>query len=116
MARWQTAASQVRQAPTRLRTSWVSARKAQAPRARCTDGRRDGPAEDCGGVGVYELMAAAADAGDPDHEEAAAELERYFGGDIAPEDSEMTRFDIGEINAALAAAFPATSSSATRHD
>jgi hypothetical protein len=99
-----------------IKLETVSARTAQAPRACCTDGRRDGPAEDCGGVGVYELMAAAGDADDPDHEEAAAELKRYFGGEVDPEDNEMTRFDIGEINAALAAAFPATSSSATSHN
>lgn len=99
-----------------IKLETVSARTAQVPRACCTDGRRDGPAEDCGGVGMYELMAAAADADDPDHEEAAAELKRYYGGEVDPEDSEMTRFDIGEINAALAAAFPATKSRVTRHN
>jgi hypothetical protein len=39
-----------------------------------------------------------------------AELEHFFGGDIDPEAIGMTRFDIGEINTALAAAFPASTS------
>ena len=39
-----------------------------------------------------------------------AEFERVFGGDIDPGAIGTTRFDIGEINAALAAAFPATAS------
>jgi hypothetical protein len=37
----------------------VSARPDPAPRAVCTDGRRDGPAEDCGGVYAYQLITAA---------------------------------------------------------
>lgn len=99
-----------------IRLEAVSARTALEPRARCTDGRRDGPAEDCGGVDAYELMAAAADADDPDHTEAVAELHRFFGGDIDPEDIQTTRFDISEINTALTAAFPAITSPAARPD
>jgi hypothetical protein len=89
-----------------LKLESVSARMAPAPRAICTGGRRDGPAEDCGGVSAYELMEAAANAGNPDHAEAAAELKRLFGRSIDPEDIAATPFDIGTINAALAAAFP----------
>jgi hypothetical protein len=94
----------------------AGARTAPGPRAVCIDGRRDGPAEDCGGVYVYELMAAAADAGRPDHTRAAAELKRFFGADIDLDDVELTRFDIDAINAVLAATFPAMKSPAARHD
>ena len=38
-----------------------------APAAVCLDGRRDGPPEDCGGLGGYELISAAIDPLDPDH-------------------------------------------------
>jgi hypothetical protein len=93
-----------------IKLETVSARTATAPRAVCTDGRRDGPAEDCGGVYAYELMAAATDPDHPDHAEAVAESERVFGRDIDPEAIDMTRFDISEINTALAAAFPASTS------
>ena len=55
-------------------------------------------------------MAAATDPGNPDHAEAVAELEHFFGGDIDPEAVDTTRFDIDEINKALAAAFPASTS------
>jgi hypothetical protein len=88
----------------------VSARPDPAPRAVCTDGRRDGPAEDCGGVYAYQLITAATDPANLDHADAVAEFEHVFGGDIDPGAIGTTRFDIGEINAALAAAFPATAS------
>jgi Plasmid pRiA4b ORF-3-like protein len=91
-----------------LKLETVSARTAPAPRALCTNGRRDGPAEDCGGVFAYELSAAAAGPGHADHAEAAAEWEHIFGRDVDPEAIHTTRFDISEINTALAAAFPAT--------
>jgi len=93
-----------------IKLETVSARTAPAPRAVCTDGRRDGPAEDCGGVYAYELTAAATDLDNPDHAEAVAELEHFFGGDIDPEALDTTPFDIDEINTALAAAFPASTS------
>jgi pRiA4b ORF-3-like protein len=89
----------------------VSARPDPAPRAVCTDGRRDGPAEDCGGVYAHELITAATDPVNPDHADAVAEFDRIFGGEIDPGAIGRTRFDIGKINAALAAAFPATASS-----
>ena len=88
----------------------VSARPDPARRAVCTDGRRNGPAEDCGGVYAYQLITEATDPANPDHTDAVAEFERVFGGDIDPGAIGTTRFDIGEINAALAAAFPATAS------
>ncbi len=91
-----------------IKLETVSAQTAPAPRALCTNGRRDGPAEDCGGVFAYELSAAAADPGQADHAEAVAEWEHIFGGDVDPEAIHTTRFDISEINTALTAAFPAT--------
>ncbi len=88
----------------------VSVRPDAAPRAVCTGGRRDGPAEDCGGVYAYELITAATDPANPDHTDAVAEFERIFGDEVDPGDIGTTRFDIEQINVALAAAFPATTS------
>ena len=42
-------------------------RPSSAPRAVCIAGRRDGPPEDCGGAGAYELISAATDPRHPDH-------------------------------------------------
>ena len=81
-----------------------------APRALCTDGRRDGPAEDCGGVFAHELITAATDPVQPGHADAVAEFERVFGSEVDPGAFRTARFDIGTINAELAAAFPATPS------
>jgi hypothetical protein len=79
----------------------VLAREDDAPRAVCTGGERDGPAEDCGGVPTYELIAAATDPAAPDHASAVRELAEIFGDDIDPGDFRPTPFDIDEINAAL---------------
>jgi len=81
-----------------------------APRAVCTDGRRDGPAEDCGGVYAHELITAATDPMHPGHADAVAEFHRVFGGEVDPGAVRTVRFDIDTINAELAAAFPATPS------
>ena len=45
-----------------------------APAAACLDGRRDGPPEDCGGLGGYELISAAIDPLNPDHSDAVIEF------------------------------------------
>jgi hypothetical protein len=82
-----------------------------APRAVCTDGRRDGPGEDCGGVDAYELIVAATDPANPDFSDAVAEFEYIYGAEIDPECIGTTRFDIGEINTALAATFPGAEAS-----
>lgn len=74
----------------------------RAPRAVCTRGRRPGPAEDCGGVYASELTAAATDLDDPDHAEAAAAFDRFYGKDVDPEVFSITAFDIDEINSELA--------------
>lgn len=72
-----------------------------APRAVCTDGRRDGPAEDCGGVDSYELIAAATDPARPDHAAARLDFAAMFGDEIDPGSFQTTPFDINEINAAM---------------
>jgi len=74
----------------------------QAPSSRkavCTQGDRDGPAEDCGGIGAYELIEAVKD---PTNDDPAAEIDyRQVLGDIDPYSYPTTLFDIGKINAAL---------------
>jgi hypothetical protein len=72
-----------------------------APRAVCTDGERDGPAEDCGGVGSYELIAAAADPARPDHARARLEFAEIFGSEVDPGDFQTTPFDTNDIDAAM---------------
>jgi hypothetical protein len=72
-----------------------------APRAVCTGGQRDGPAEDCGGVPSYELIAAATDPTRPDRAAARLEFAEMFGDEVDPRGFQTTPFDIDEINAAL---------------
>jgi len=76
------------------------------PRAVCVAGRRDGPAEDCGGVYAYELISAATDPGNPDHADAVAEFDRFSGEPAGPESIRTTPFDINEINETLAGLLP----------
>jgi len=90
----------------------VTARRDSLQRAICTDGRRDGPAEDCGGAYAYELITAATDPANPDHAGAVADFAQIFGDDVDPGDIGTTPFDMDQINTALAAAFPATGASA----
>jgi len=79
---------------------------ATAPAAVCLDGRRDGPPEDCGGVGGYELISAAIDPFNPDHSDAVIEFERMYGSEIRPQSYSLTPFRIDVINAELARRFP----------
>lgn len=72
-----------------------------APRAVCTGGERDGPAEDCGGSHSYELIAAAVDSRRPDHVAARLEFAEIYGDEVDPADFRTTPFDIDEINTAL---------------
>ena len=66
-------------------------------RIRCTDGRRAGPPDDCGGVPGYEhLLEAIAD---PAHEDHAAQLE-WLGGPFDPEACDVAAID------AIVAAIP----------
>ncbi len=80
----------------------VLSRDDRAPGAVCARGRRSGPAEDCGGVYAYELIAAATDLDDPDHPEAAAAFDRCYGNEVDPKVFSTTPFDMDEINSALA--------------
>ncbi len=80
----------------------VLPRRDRGPVAVCVAGRRDGPAEDCGGVYAYELISAATDPGNPYHADAVAELARFYGEFADPEVMRMTAFDIDEVNEALA--------------
>ena len=73
-----------------------------APRAVCIAGRRDGPPEDCGGAGAYELISAATDPGHPAHADAVAEFTRFYGDDLEPDALRATPFDISEVNDTLA--------------
>jgi hypothetical protein len=72
------------------------------PGAVCVAGRRDSPAEDCGGVYAYELICAASDPGNPDHADAVAEFSRFYGEFADPEAMRVTAFDIHEVNKTLA--------------
>jgi Plasmid pRiA4b ORF-3-like protein len=67
----------------------------------CVAGRRNGPAEDCGGVYAYELTCAATDPANPDHTDAVAELARLYGEFAGPEAMHVTAFDIDEVNETL---------------
>ena len=80
----------------------VLPRHDSGPKAVCVAGRRDSPAEDCGGVYAYELISAATDPGNPDHADAVLELDRFFGDYVDPEDMRTTPFHIDEINETLA--------------
>jgi hypothetical protein len=85
-----------------LRLEAVLPRADGAPRAICSDGRRPGPPEDCGGVTGYELFSAAADPNRPDHSDARAEIARIYGPEVEPERVAPTPFAIDEINRELA--------------
>jgi len=79
----------------------VLSRGDDAPRAVCTGGERDGPAEDCGGVDSYELIAAATDPASPGHADAVLEFAEIYGDEVDPEDFRPTPFDIDQVNAVL---------------
>ncbi len=87
----------------------VLSRDGTEPPAVCTAGRRPGPAEDCGGVGGYEMLVAATDPGHAHHREAVADYADMFGGDADPGEFAPTPFDIDDINAALAGGAEAAS-------
>src|SRR5262249_37062891 len=88
------------------RGSVVLPRPDAGPRAVCVAGRRDGPAEDCGGIYAYELISAATDPGNPDHADAVAEFERFYWEPAGPESLRTTPFGIKEINETLAGLLP----------
>jgi hypothetical protein len=67
----------------------------------CVGGRRRGPAEDCGGAHIYELVEAVTDPGNARAGDAAAELAEIFGSDIDIEALVGTDYSPDEINGAL---------------
>ncbi|ORW66824.1 plasmid pRiA4b ORF-3 family protein [Mycolicibacter senuensis] len=85
-----------------IRLEAVLAYDASAPRAVCTGGRRPAPAEDCGGIGGYELLVAATDPSHPDHVAARAEYAEVFDADVDPRGWAPTPFEIEQINRELA--------------
>ncbi|GAA1752547.1 plasmid pRiA4b ORF-3 family protein [Streptomonospora arabica] len=89
----------------RLTLQAVLPRAEDAPRAVCTAGKRPAPAEDCGGIGGYEFLAAATDPGHRDHTAALAEYRAAFGVESDPDDFAPTPFDIDATNTALTALF-----------
>jgi hypothetical protein len=85
-----------------IRLEAVVPRDDSAPQAICTAGRRPGPAEDCGGIHGYEMIAAATDPTHPDHPAAVAEYADYYGIEADPAAYRPIPFAIDEINAWLA--------------
>ncbi len=85
-----------------IRLEAILPRSSPAPRAACITGRRDGPPEDCGGAGAYELICAASDPGHPDHAGAVDEFACFYGDDMEPDSLRATPFDIDEVNDMLA--------------
>lgn len=77
-----------------------------APAVVCLDGRRDGPPEDCGGLGGYELISAAIDPLSPDHSDTVIEFERMYGIEFRSESNSLTPFWIDVINAELGTSPP----------
>lgn len=67
----------------------------------CTGGARRGPAEDCGGTDIYQLVEVATDRGSAQAADAAAELAEMFGSDLDIEAMVGTDYDPDEINGAL---------------
>lgn len=84
-----------------LRLEAVLGREPDAPPAVCTDGRRPGPPEDCGGVYGYELIVGARDPDHPTHAESAAEIAFLYGDEVDPQDFDLAPSDVEVVNARL---------------
>lgn len=76
------------------------------PRARCTDGRRPSPAEDCGGAGAYEFWDAVNRPDHPRHQEALAEFRAAHDADEDPSHWAPVPFDRAAVDQALGRLFP----------
>lgn len=85
-----------------IRLEAVLAREESTPQAVCTGGRQSAPAEDCGGIGGYQLLVAATDPTHPDHATACAEYAECYGPDVDPQGWAPTPFDIDVVNGVLA--------------
>lgn len=79
----------------------VGPRHDDQPYARCTDGDRPGPPEDCGGVHGYELIAGATDPDHPQHAQLAVEFADLYGDEVDPGEFELVPFDLDAINREL---------------
>ncbi|GAB3698632.1 plasmid pRiA4b ORF-3 family protein [Nocardiopsis oceani] len=76
------------------------------PRARCTDGRRPAPVEDCGGVGGYEFWDAVNHRDHPHHEEALADFRAHSDEGEDPSSWKPVPFDKAAVNKDLERLFP----------
>lgn len=66
-------------------------------RAVLVDGAGAGPPEDCGGVGGYRTIVAAADPTHPDHRQALADVAAWWGRDVAPDEIGLEPFDLPTV-------------------
>jgi hypothetical protein len=62
-------------------------------RAALLEGAGAGPPEDCGGIGGYRTIVAAADRTHPDHREARAVVAAWWGAEMAPDELGLVPFD-----------------------
>ncbi|MBS4729748.1 plasmid pRiA4b ORF-3 family protein [Mycobacterium sp. SM1] len=85
-----------------IRLEAVLDRYESTPRSICTGGRRPAPAEDCGGIGGYALLAAATDPAHPDHAAVLAEYAELYGPDADPYGWAPKPFDVDVVNGVLA--------------
>ncbi len=72
-------------------------------RAVLVEGAGAGPPEDCGGVGGYRTIVAAADPSHPDHQEALADVTAWWGRDVAPDEIGLVPFDLPTVAGRLQA-------------
>ena len=72
-------------------------------RAVLVEGADAGPPEDCGGVGGYRTIVAAADPAHPDHRQAIADVEAWWGHEVAPEEIGLVPFDLPAVAARVQA-------------
>jgi hypothetical protein len=67
------------------------------------EGAGAGPPEDCGGVGGYRTIVAAADPSHPDHRQAIADLTAWWGRDVTPDEIGLEPFDLPTVTARVQA-------------
>lgn len=72
-------------------------------RAVLVEGAGAGPPEDCGGVGGYRTIVAAADPSHPDNRQALADVEAWWGREVAPDEIGLVPFDLPTVAGRLQA-------------
>lgn len=77
--------------------------RVQPGRAVLVDGAGAGPPEDCGGIGGYETIVAAADPDHLDHRKALADVEAWWGRQVAPDQVGLVPFDLPVVSEQLQA-------------